>query len=73
MKFEDLTNLIEKQGADIFKTNLQQLIQPMASKIEESIEYLNAKGYDDNADIMLVVIEEAARLIKKLRKHGVIV
>ena len=73
MKFEDLTNLIEKQGVDIFKANLQQFIQPIASKIEESVEYLEAKGYDDNTDIMLIVIEEATRLVRKLRKHGVIV
>lgn len=73
MKFEDVTNLIEKQGADIFKANLQHLIQPIASKIEESVEFLDAKGYDDNADIMIIVIEEAARLVRKLRKHGVIV
>ncbi len=73
MKFEDLTNVIEKQGADIFKANLQHLIQPIASRIEESVEFLDAKGYDDNADIMIIVIEEAARLVRKLRKHGVIV
>ena len=73
MKFEDLTNLIEKQGVDIFKANLQQFIQPIASKIEERFEYLDAKGYDDNNDIMIDVIEEAARLVRKLRKHGVIV
>lgn len=73
MKFEDLTKFIEKQGVDLFKANLQQFIQPMASKIEECIEYLEAKGYDDNTDIMMLVIEEAAWLIRKLRKHGVIV
>lgn len=73
MKFEDLTNIIEKQGADLFKANLQHFIQPIASKIEEHVEYLEAKGYDDNTDIMMDVIENAARLVKKLRKHGVIV
>lgn len=73
MKFEDLTNLIEKQGADLFKANLQQFIQPIASKIEESVEYLEAKGYDDNQDVMIDVIENAARLVRKLRKRGVIV
>ena len=40
MKFEDLTNLIEKQGVDLFKANLQQFIQPIASGIEEKVEYL---------------------------------
>lgn len=73
MKFEDLTNLIEKQGADVFKANLQQFIQPIASKIEERVEYLRAKGCEDNTDIMMDVIEDAARLVRKLRKHGVIV
>lgn len=73
MKFEDLTNLIEKQGADLFKANLQHFIQPIASGIEEKVEYLEAKGYDDNKDIMMDVIEDAARLVRKLRKHGVIV
>lgn len=73
MKFEDLTNVIEKQGADILKANLQQFIQPIASKIEEQVEYLQAKGYDNNTDIMVDVIEEATRLVRKLRKHGVIV
>ncbi len=73
MKFEDLTNLIEKQGVDLFKANLQQFIQPIASGIEEKVEYLEAKGYDDNQDIMIDVIENAARLVRKLRKHGVIV
>ncbi len=73
MQFEDLTNLIEKQGVDLFKANLQQFIQPIASKIEERVEYLEAKGYDDNKDIMVDVIEDAARLVRKLRKHGVIV
>lgn len=70
MKFGDLTKLIEKQGADLFKANLQHVIQPIASKIEEHVEFLEAKGYDDNTDIMLIVIEEAARLVRKLRKHG---
>lgn len=74
MTFDDLTNVIEKQGADLFKANLQHFIQPIASKIEEGVEYLEAKGYtDDNTDIMIIVIEEAARLVRKLRKHGVIV
>ncbi len=73
MKIEDLTNVIEKQGVDLFKANLQQFIQPIASKIEERVEYLEAKGYDDNKDIMIDVIEEATRLVRKLRKHGVIV
>lgn len=73
MKFEDLTNLIEKQGADIFRANIQQFIQPIASGIEEKVEYLEAKGYDDNQDIMIAVIENAARIVRKLRKYGVIV
>ncbi len=73
MKFEDLTKLIEKQGVDIFKANLQQFIQPIASGIEEKVEYLEAKGYDDNNEIIMDVIEDAARLVRKLRKHGVIV
>lgn len=73
MKFEDLTKLIEKQGVDIFKANLQQFIQPIASGVEEKVEYLEAKGYDDNNEIIMDVIEDAARLVRKLRKHGVIV
>lgn len=55
MKFEDLTKLIEKQGVDIFKANLQQFIQPIASGIEEKVEYLEAKGYDDNNEIIMDV------------------
>lgn len=73
MKYEDLTDLIEKQGVDIFKANLQQHVQPFASKVEELFEYLEANGYEDNEEIMIIVIEEAARLVRKLRKHGVIV
>lgn len=73
MQFEDLTNHIEKQGANLFKANLQQFIQPIASSIEERIEYLEAKGLKDNEDIIEIVITDAARLVRKLRKHGVIV
>lgn len=73
MKFEDLTNHIEKQGADLFKANLQQYIQSIATAIEERVEYLEAKGLKDNEDIIEIVITDAARLVRKLRKHGVIV
>ena len=73
MTFEDLTDLIEKQGANRLKTTLQQFIQPTASKIEERIEYLKAKGYDGNEDIIEDIIEDAAYIVRKLRKHGVLV
>lgn len=73
MQFEDLTNHIEKQGADLFKANLQQYIQSIATAIEERVEYLEAKGLKDNEDMIEIVITDAARLVRKLRKHGVIV
>lgn len=73
MTFEDLTNLIEKQGANALKTNLQRFIQPTANRIEEHIEFLKAKGYEDNQDIIEVIIEDASYIVKKLRKLGVIV
>lgn len=73
MTFEDITELLEKQGTDLFKANLQRFIQTFASGIEERFEYLQANGYEDNEDIMIAVIEDAARLVRKLRKHGVIV
>ena len=70
---KDLTTVIEKQGVDSFKVELQSKIQPFASGIEERIEYLNAKGYDGNEDIITLIIDDAAHLIQKLRKSGVIV
>lgn len=73
MKIEDLTNVIEKQGVDLFKANPQQHIQLSASHIEELFEYFEANGYEGNEELMIAVIEDAARLVKKLRKYGVIV
>ena len=70
---KDLTAFIEKQGVDLFKVELQSKIQPFASGIEERIEYLIAKGYDGNEDIIISIIDDAAHLIRKLRKSGVIV
>lgn len=70
---KDLTAVIEKQGVDSFKVELQSKIQSFASGIEERIEYLNAKGYDGNEDIITLIIDDAASLIRKLRKSGVIV
>ena len=73
MKFEDLTNLIEEQGKDLLRTELNQRIQHYANRIEERIEYLQAKGYEDNEDIIEDIIEDAALIIRKLRKFKVIV
>ena len=70
---KDLTAVIEKQGVDLFKVELQRKIQAFASGIEERIEYIYAKGYEGNEDIMISIIDDAACLIRKLRKSGVIV
>lgn len=70
---KDLTAVIEKQGVDSFKVELQSKIQAFALRIEERIEYIYAKGYEGNEDIMISIIDDAAHLIRKLRKSGVIV
>lgn len=73
MTYQDITKTLEQQGVSLFKVELQSKIQPFASGIEERIEYLNAKGYDGNEDIITLIIDDAAHLIQKLRKSGVIV
>lgn len=73
MTFEDMTNLIEKQGADVLKANIQRSIQPITESLEMKIEYLETNGYEDNEEIIAAVLDDTGRLIKKLRKFGAIV
>ena len=73
MTYQDITKTLEQQGVSLFKVELQSKIQAFALRIEERIEYIYAKGYEGNEDIMISIIDDAACLIRKLRKSGVIV
>lgn len=61
---KDLTAVIEKQGVDLFKVELQRKIQAFASGIEERIEYIYAKGYEGNeSNIMFLNQDRCLRAI----------
>lgn len=73
MKYTDITDLLEEQGINVFKQELQSCIQHTTSAIEEKCEYLEANGYEDNEDMIEAVLYDTLLLIRKLRKKGVIV
>lgn len=73
MDYIDITDLLEEQGVNVFKQEIQSSIQHITSSIEEKAEYLEANGYEDNEDVIEAVLYDALLLIRKLRRKGVIV
>lgn len=73
MDYLDITDLLEEQGVNVFKQEIQSSIQHITSSIEEKVEYLEANGYEDNEDIIEAVLYDTVKLIRKLRRKGVII
>ena len=73
MDYIDITDLLEEQGVNVFKQEIQSSIQHITSSIEEKVEYLEANGYEDNEDVIEAVLYDALLLIRKLRRKGVII